>query len=125
MYEPIRNTASMLDSRDVIARINFLLDTRDNMEPGDSLLPEDAEELAKLEAFAAEGEANAEEWEDGATLIHPDHFATYAQQLADDIGATNSKMSWPLQFIDWEAAADALMVDYTGVEFDGVEYLVR
>ena len=58
-------------------------------------------------------------------LIAEDHFPAYAEELASDIGAIDSNASWPLTFIDWDAAADALKVDYSAVTLDGHEYLIR
>lgn len=85
----------------------------------------DAEELAALRELAAECEHNISEWEYGATLIRDSYFEDYAQELAEDIGAIGSNMQWPLMYIDWNAAAEALKQDYSSVDFDGVEYWGR
>jgi hypothetical protein len=52
-------------------------------------------------------------------------FEEYAQQLAEDIGAISSDAQWPLNRIDWEAAADDLKMDYTQFSWDGSDYWVR
>lgn len=59
------------------------------------------------------------------TLIDKDYFVTYAEELADDIGAVDRDASWPLTHIDWDAAADDLKQDYSEAEFDGHTYYTR
>lgn len=116
--DPITNTEDIIDSRDVIARIEYLSDedyTRSAMEET---------ELATLRALASEGEGCAD-WEYGEALIRDSYFEDYARELAEDIGAIDRKATWPNQYIDWEAAAEALQQDYTSIDFDGVTYWVR
>ena len=112
----VTNREDVIDSRDVIARINWLEDTEDEDEQA---------ELKALLALQEEAEGYCPDWQDGATLIRDSYFQTYAEQLAEDIGAIDPKASWPLNCIDWEKAASELQYDYTSVEFDGVEYWVR
>lgn len=65
-------------------------------------------------------------WSDGVYLVHENNFTEYAEQLAEDIGAVNaSSNSWPYCHIDWEAAANSLMMDYSTVDFDGETYYYR
>jgi len=59
------------------------------------------------------------------TLIPDDEFEDYAQELAEDIGAIDDDAGWPANHIDWEAAADALRMDYTTIAFKGDDYLIR
>jgi hypothetical protein len=61
----------------------------------------------------------------GCTLIPEDDFAEYAEEFAADIGAINRDAEWPLNHINWEAAAEALKADYTRVDLDGTTYLAR
>lgn len=65
------------------------------------------------------------DWKYGEALIRDSYFATYAEELASDIGAIDRNAKWPLSHIDWEAAADELKMDYTAIDFDGVEYWIR
>lgn len=83
------------------------------------------DELAALEAFAKEGEDYAPDWSHGESCIRESYFTEYAEELANDIGAVNSDAGWPNNFIDWEKAAEALKMDYTEIDFDGVTYLIR
>lgn len=114
----------VFDSREVIERIEELhAEIGDNTAPDDYVLERD--ELATLEAFAAEAEGYASDWHYGATFIRDSYFEDYARELADDLGIMPSDDSWPASYIDWEAAADALKMDYTTVEFWHETYWVR
>ena len=61
----------------------------------------------------------------GVYFIDEDYFEDYARELAYDLGAINHVEEWPACHIDWKAAADSLRMDYTEVEFEGNNYLVR
>ena len=138
----ICNTDDVIDSRDVIARIEELEGERDSFEIDAEILDEpdtignvevewaiqnedDAKELKTLTELAEEAEDYASDWRYGETLIRDSYFEDYARDLAEDIGAIKENASWPNNYIDWEAASEALKLDYTSVEFDGVTYWVR
>lgn len=122
MYrEDPHNGMNIIDSRDIIARLDELEDMK---EDGD-LDEDELEELEALSSFAEEASNCASDWIHGATLIRDSYFETYAQQLAEDIGSIPTEQSWPAYHIDWEAAADDLKQDYRCVDFDGEEYWVR
>ena len=108
----------VLDSRDVIARIEEL---EDDEERG----MQEEGELFTLQQFANESAGYAPDWHHGETLIADSYFEEYARQLADDIGAVDSDASWPASYIDWKAAAEALQMDYTAVELDGMTFWTR
>lgn len=126
----IRNTEDIIDSRDVIARIDYLEDEKLSVgEEPDALLEwdntDEAEELKALLALAEEAEGYAADWKHGEALIRDSYFKEYAQELADDIGAVPAGLTWPCTCIDWDQAARELQMDYTQVEFDGVTYWIR
>ncbi len=138
----ISNTDDIIDSRDVIARIEELdgerealsnsvtdAETADDMQTARSALDEwdnsHAEELAALKALADEAEGYASDWHHGETLIRDSYFKEYAMQIADDIGAIPRDAGWPCTCIDWDQAARELQMDYTSVDFDGVTYWIR
>jgi hypothetical protein len=108
-------------------------DTRDHARDGldsskialDEWKSDRQDELDALRALAEEGEAECSDWAHGETLIREDCFAEYAKQFADDIGAIDRNAKWPLNHIDWDAAADELRGDYTELTFDGETYLAR
>jgi hypothetical protein len=114
----ISNSDDVIDSRDVIARIEEL---QANVAD-DTITADEDEELQALLKLADEG---ADDWEHGVALIRNSYFATYAEELADDLGAVPADASWPLTCIDWEQAARELQGDYTALDFDGVTYWVR
>jgi hypothetical protein len=121
MTHTIDNTQDVIDSRDVIARIEDLQQDVD-AELADE---DDIAELKALKALADEASGYAADWQYGEALIRDSYFKEYAQQLADDIGAVKADASWPNNCIDWDEAARQLKQDYTEVDFDGVAYWIR
>lgn len=144
----------VIDSRDVIARLEELKEERDDLELSvseaqealDEAHDEDKEaeeseietaqerlddwdkdngdELKALQTLNDEAEGYADDWRHGATLIREDHFPDYCQELLADIGDLPRNLPDYL-VIDWDATADNLKADYTEVDFDGTTYLVR
>lgn len=120
------NVDDIIDVRDIIARVEELeKDQQETDADNDSY-----EEHEKLTDFLDElkGKGGDHDWRGDwypSTLIHRAHFEDYAEELAKDIGAIDENAGWPLQYIDWGAAAKALESDYSSVEFDGQEYLYR
>jgi hypothetical protein len=121
MDKAIRNTADVIDSRDVIERIEWLQDQERTAE--------ESEELTGLLAVAKEGEASPD-WNYGEALIRESYFTDYIEQLIDDCYSLPEEMNsgvWPWRHItiDFEAAAEEAKADYIEVDFDGVTYLIR
>ena len=92
-----------------------------------SLHEEDLDDLQQalnpLRAVVEEAEGYAPDWQHGATLINDDYFVEYAQQVAEEVSGVSDE--WPGSFIYWEAAADALKMDYTSVDFEGNTFWIR
>lgn len=127
MSREVSNSDDIIDSRDVIARIEELEAERDACDADayeEWQESAEADELAALCNLRDEAEG-CDDWAHGASLIRDSYFEEYAEQLADDIGAIDQRASWPLTCIDWEKAARELQMDYTSVEFDGVTYWMR
>lgn len=129
MTRTVSNRDDVIDSRDVIERIEELTEAKDNaIEEGgnavDAWESEYGDELKSLESLADEA-AGCSDWEHGSTLIRDSYFTSYAEEFANDIGRVSGDMEWPLCHIDWDAAAEDLQQDFTSVEFDGVTYWVR
>lgn len=118
----ITNTEDIIDSRDVIARIEYLEDT---LCPADESDGTDNEERSELAALVALRDEDSPDWPHGETLIRDSYFQDYAEQMAEDIGAIDSNASWPNNCIDWERATRELQYDYSCVEFGGVNYWIR
>jgi len=120
MIELITNMEDIIDSRDVIDRIEWLEDERDGLGIND----EEVDELDELQRLALEGD-NLSNWLDGVTLIRDSYFKEYAQDYADDCGYLAGTQSWPYDCIDWDRAARELQMDFTSIEFDGITYWTR
>ena len=118
MTKTISNFDDVIDSRDIIERIEEL-ETDDERDEADN------EELKTLRELAKEGEDYSEDWNYGSTLIRDSYFETYAEELATDCCEMPSGNNWPMYCIDWEWAARELQMDYTSITFDGVDYWIR
>jgi antirestriction protein len=119
--EAIDNSADIIDSRDIIARIEYL----EGLDEEDPEREETADELKALLAFQEEAAGYCQDWNYGETLIRDTCFEDYARQLAEDVGAIPDNLRWPCTCIDWERAARELRMDYTSAEFDGATYWFR
>ncbi len=119
------------DSRDVIAWRDYLADQialhedpdEDCDEPEMELV-EAADELGHVEEFIEDAEGSPD-WEYGETIIPEDDFVDYAKELAEDIGSYDPNVGWPGAFIDWEAAATSLKMDYIEATYRGRTFLIR
>lgn len=116
--QEITNTEDVIDSRHITERIEYLEGLED-----DEIDDDEKDELKALKGL--EEEAGTSEWGYGVTLIKESYFRDYAEELAEDIGAISGDMQWPLNHIDWESAANELLIDYSAVEFDGITYYFR
>lgn len=117
MTNTIDNKDDVIDSRDVIARIEELKNQPDIGE-------EELDELNTLLALAGEGEIYAPDWEYGATLIRDSYFVDYARELLEDCGDIPKDIPHYIA-IDWDQTAHNIRVDYTPVDFGTVTYWVR
>lgn len=119
--------SDIVDTSDVLDALNHQRTLKDiEGEAGEV----DAELLEALEALYAACEDSGLYLGDlaanGEALIADHYFEEYAEQLAEDIGAIgSSNLAWPLNYIDWPAAAKALRQDYTEVTWDGSDWWVR
>ena len=134
MTTELDNTQDVIDSRDVIARIESLRGEREEYQGRDlteplteswaQANPDEAAELTALESLAEEASGYAPDWEYGAALIRDSYFTDYAQELLEDCGDLPKDLPHYIH-IDWEATARNIRMDYTAVEFDGVTYWIR
>jgi hypothetical protein len=117
---------------------DWIANSRDHSEPiyaafGDagSEVQSNIEEFYKLNELLDELRGNGGDARDSEgnwyplSMIRDDYFVSYAQELAEDIGAIDVNASWPARCIDWDQAARELQMDYSTVEFDGVTYWYR
>lgn len=113
-----------LDTYELNEQRQELLDHKSSLEnEGKTLKPECQEKLDELEALASE----IIDFEYGAPAIHESNWREYAEQTAEELvpGYAESGGGWPYNCIDWEKAADALMMDYHAVEWQGETYYTR
>ena len=113
-WEELRGD-STIDSREIIDRI-------DELQEIENPTPDTEQELDLLVNFAETCATYMDDWNYGETLILDSYFEEYAEQLAE---AISPDTKWPLNFIDWGAAAEALKEDYTEFKIDGLTYWGR
>jgi antirestriction protein len=123
MAKTIDNSDDVIDFRDVTDRFEELRDAEERTE-------EEQAEFDNLQALLNETRGNGgdHQWEGDwypGSMIRDSYFKDYAMELAEDIGAIDANASWPNSCIDWEQAARELRMDYSSVEFDGVDYWYR
>jgi hypothetical protein len=121
----IDNTDDIIDSRDIIERIEELAGLVDEIGEGEHVA-----EWKVLTALAKQGEAESRDWLHGETLIRRSYFVDYISDLIHDCYEMPKEMTsgnWPFRHItiDYEAAAQEAEQDYASVYFDGEEYLIR
>ncbi len=137
--DSITNDQDSIDSRDVIARIEFLEEERaeivDDIEnAGDDAEQKEAEEdalkewdddngdeLKALKALAEECDG-VDDWKYGAQLIRESYFETAMDEMLEDCGDLPKNLPCYLRI---EVDYKALLMDYTSVEFGDVTYYVR
>jgi antirestriction protein len=117
-------TVESLDLRDLATELEDLRGRA--QDPDDTLDEDELERLVDLVALEDEiGDLNLYSDHSGPEMIREDTFVEYAKELADDMGAVPAEFSWPASYIDWEAAARDLAMDYSLVRFDGRDWYVR
>jgi antirestriction protein len=115
-------TDARLDSRDLLDRLNEL----EASEADEALDADETAELTMLRDLRDETEGYADDsWRDGVFFVADWAFKDYAIELADEMGAIPKEYSWPASYIDWDAAARDLRMDYTSCEIDGRTYWYR
>lgn len=131
-------TDDVLDSRDVIDRIDelsdeitYLTEALDDEDYTDEAnrredrlqLEENEEELKILQDFANECEDYSSDWKHGAQLINENYFIDYARDFVEECYSGDTMPSWVE--VDWEATADNMRIDYAEIQFEDEVYLVR
>ena len=126
--DEIRNTEDVIDSRDVIARIEYLESVIEDCasDPDiDDDTSDEQEELEALKALAEEGEGSTD-WAYGEALINESYFTKYTEELCKDIGDIPSELPWYIaNHIDWDGVAEEIKLDYMEVSFAGATYYIR
>jgi DNA repair exonuclease SbcCD ATPase subunit len=114
------------EERDELTSNEVTLSDADNdrVDEIDEELKELQEQLEPLVSLADEA-SSSPDWEYGETLISDSYFKEYARELAEDIDAIPKNAPWPICFVDWDAASEALKMDYTSVDFAGETFWIR
>jgi len=130
------NTDDVIDSRDIIARIEELESERDDWNNAEDIdgekdpqtwedaNKEDTEELKNLTNLQDELKDYCADWEYGVTLVRESYWVDYVEELLEDIGDLPKDLPHYIE-IDWDKTADNIQVDYTSAEFDGVTFWAR
>jgi len=146
MTNEIDNGQDIIDSRDVIARIEELeaelLDLEETLDDlvttfGEAEDKEEAaeaivewkesegEELKALKELAEEA-SGSPDWAYGEALVSENYWTEYCEGLCKDIGDLPQELPWYIEnHIDWEGVAGEIKADYMEVDFDGVAYFIR
>lgn len=133
----ISSIDDIIDSRDIMARIDELQSKRDDLEDETGTDDEDEKKAAQqaLEEWDDENEEELEMWKAvadsgiadfnyGVQLINENYFIRYCQELLQDIGDLPHNLPGYI-VIDWEATADNIKADYTEIDIGGNAYFVR
>lgn len=144
MSNTISNSDDVIDSRDVIARIEELEETINDIKEAHQLdledwknnegkneedkpeMPDISEEEEELKILQdLQDEANrSPDWPYGESLIRDSYFVDYVEELVKDIGDIPRNIPHYIE-IDWDKTADNIKQDYMSVDFDGIEYWIR
>ena len=137
----ITNTEDVIDSRDVIERIEELndeyedlkseaeddtnvevIEARQNLKDWEELNLDELNALLALQDQAG----GSPDWQYGEGLIRESYFTEYCEELCFDIGDIPKELPWYIaNHIDWDGVAREIKMDYTEVDFDGVSYFIR
>lgn len=117
----VANDADVIDSRDVIIRIDYL----EGLLSEDECTADEHAELESLRILARQGADYSPDWEYGEAMIRDSYFAEYAQELAEETCEGAASTEWPFRCIDWEQAARELQGDYGSIDFAGITYWIR
>jgi antirestriction protein len=120
IMDEITNSDKFINSADVVERITELsrMTSREDWEEDELARLRDLHD--QLTGIFSENALRV----NNPTLVRENDFENYARTTADDIGDIREEGSVS-GFVDWESYAANVRVDWTSVDFDGTEYLVR
>ena len=123
MSNEITNDMDVIDSRDIIERIEELESfIEDNVNENSDDITEWKEELRILAELAEEGENYSPDWSYGSQLIHENYFEEYMDEMLEDCGDIPKDIPC---YLDITVNYDMLKWDYTELDFDGETYYIR
>ena len=145
MSTSFNNQDEIIDSRDIIARIEELEGELDAVKEDNAGMPlieetwewidvnvkqwhesDEGIELKELQALAAECEGYSD-WSHGTELIREDYFVEHITRIIDDCYELPRGDGWPYTHLtmDYEAAAKDAEQDYALVSFGNQDYFIR
>lgn len=129
MANSIDNSEDYISVSDITDRVEELRTLREDTPEGEEYDDASEEELSTLEGLLNElkGYGGDYQWEGDwypGYLIRATYFTEAMKELLSDIGGLPVDLPAYLA-IDWDKTADNLKVDYSSVEYDGVEYFYR
>ena len=131
--------ADVLDSRDIIDRLEEVTNELDEIEEycDDNDIRYDEhddynsihDEFRELEEVRAECQ-HIGDWEHGTTLINERYFTDYIKEMVEDCYEVPDHMmtgEWPWSHMemDWDSAAEEAKMDYSSVDIAGTTFYVR
>ena len=124
--QEIDNTLNVIDSRDIVERLEFLeSEYSDFIENGEE---EDFDYIEELESLRSiiEDWSGVSDWEYGAFFVRDDYWEEYAEDLVREIGDLPRDFPQYIEsHIDWGGVAEDIKQDYSPYVFDGVTYWCR
>lgn len=127
MKNSIDNSMNVIDSRDIIDRLEELeSDYSIHIEEGGKDEEfDDMDELVSLRKLLDEWSDNSE-WQYGAFFVRDSYWTDYCEELVKDIGDIPDNLPGYIENnIDWDGVAEDLQADYSDYDFDGVTYWCR
>lgn len=113
----IDGTEDLLDSRDILARIEYLAGDESELDE------DERAELAELRRFVDAFEGS-EDLSDGVTLVRDYYFTEYVQDMLEDCGDIPADFPSFIH-IDWEWTAQEVRYDYSSAEIFGETFWHR
>lgn len=142
--EALDNWADIVDSRNIVDRVNELQDQQmahhedqedqdpDDRVPWSAVDPDAADELRELEELLAQlRNVGGDTPEGGQALIRENYLSDYVKELymectdRDLLKRVTEQLEGPWKHVDWAAVAEDERSDYTEVTWAGVTYYVR
>lgn len=121
------NLNNEYEAEDVDDAIKFFNNLRDN--GSSQFLIDYADEIAEydeIEQFCSELEDYSADFRYGEAVIHENYFEEYCEQFIKDCGFIADNTPTIIENnIDWGGIADDMEQDYTRVEYQGSDYLIR
>lgn len=108
----------VIDSRDIIERLQELEDDVENLDESDK------EELELLRAVNEDGQNYSGDWENGELLINDSYWVDYVQEMLEDTGDIPKDLPHYI-VINWDSTAINVQSDYASIDVGGNAFWIR